>query len=74
MVIVFRIVVVLAFKAVYTLEKNRRQNDKKVLALYAEYAVHSFDPLAPSHEFKNERHDESSPPVRSELLPGLAPL
>ena len=30
------IVVVLAFKTVYTLEMGRRDNDKKVVALYAE--------------------------------------
>jgi len=33
-------VAVLAFKAVYTLEMTRRQNDKRVLALYAECVVH----------------------------------
>ena len=33
----FRVVAVLAFKAVYTLEKKRRENDKRVLALYLEY-------------------------------------
>ena len=30
---------VLAFKAVYTLEMTRRQNDKRVLALYTEYVA-----------------------------------
>ena len=30
------IVVVLAFKAVYTLEQMRRDNEKKVIALYVE--------------------------------------
>ena len=30
------IVVVLAFKTVYTLEMRRRDNDKKIIALYAE--------------------------------------
>ena len=30
------IVVVLAFKAVYTLEQGRRDNEKKIIALYAE--------------------------------------
>jgi len=30
------IVVVLAFKTVYTLEMRRRDNDKKIVALYAE--------------------------------------
>jgi len=32
-------VAVLAFKAVYTLEVTRRENDRRVLALYTEYAV-----------------------------------
>ena len=31
-----RIVVVLAFKTVYTLEQKRRDNEKKVVALYVE--------------------------------------
>lgn len=30
------LVVVLAFKTVYTLEMKRRDNDKKIVALYAE--------------------------------------
>lgn len=30
------IVVVLAFKTVYTLEMRRRDNDKKIVALFAE--------------------------------------
>jgi hypothetical protein len=30
------IVVVLAFTAVYTLEQKRRDNEKKIIALYAE--------------------------------------
>ena len=30
---------VLAFKAVYTLEVTRRENDRRVLALYTEYVV-----------------------------------
>ena len=30
---------VLAFKAVYALEMTRRENDKRVLALYAEYVA-----------------------------------
>jgi hypothetical protein len=29
-----KIVVVLAFKTVYTLEKKRRDNDKKIISLY----------------------------------------
>ena len=33
------LVAVLAFKAVYTLEVKRRSNDKRVIALYAEYVV-----------------------------------
>jgi ABC-type uncharacterized transport system permease subunit len=37
------LVAVLAFKAVYTLEVKRRSNDKRVIALYAEYVV--CDPL-----------------------------
>lgn len=28
---------VLAFKAVYTLEVTRRENDRRILALYTEY-------------------------------------
>lgn len=38
------IVAVLAFKAAYTLEKKRRENDKRVLALYSEYVVLNLDP------------------------------
>ena len=34
-----RLVAVLAFKAVYTLEVKRRSNDKRVIALYAEYVL-----------------------------------
>jgi hypothetical protein len=33
------LVAVLAFKAVYTLEDKRRSNDKRVIALYAEYVA-----------------------------------
>lgn len=33
----FREVAVLAFKAVYTLEMKRHENDKRVLALHIEY-------------------------------------
>ena len=33
---------VLAFKAVYTLEVTRRENDRRVLALYTEYAVETL--------------------------------
>ena len=35
----FYAVAVLAFKAVYTLEMKRRENDKRVLALYVEYVL-----------------------------------
>ena len=38
-----RAVAVLAFKAVYTLETKRRENDKRVLALYVEYVASNFD-------------------------------
>jgi hypothetical protein len=31
-----KIVVVLAFKTVYTLEQKRRDNEKKIVALYVE--------------------------------------
>ena len=34
-----RAVAVLAFKAVYTLEVKRRENDRRILALYAECVV-----------------------------------
>lgn len=40
-------VAVLAFKAVYTLETKRRENDKRVLALYVEYVPSNFDPQSP---------------------------
>ena len=30
---------VLAFKAVYTLEVKRRENDRRILALYTEYVI-----------------------------------
>ena len=36
------VVAVLAFKAIYTLETKRRENDKRVLALYAEYVASNF--------------------------------
>ena len=36
-------VAVLPFKAVCTLEKNRRGNDKRILILYVEYVVSNFD-------------------------------
>ena len=59
-----RAVAVLAFKAVYTLETKRRENDKRVLALYVEYVVLNFDRALPSNEFQNERHDDGSRTVR----------
>ena len=40
-------VAVLAFKAVYALETKRRENDRRILALYAEYVLSSFTPLFP---------------------------
>ena len=59
----FREVTVLAFRAVYTLERKRRENDKRVLAIYAEYVASNFAPSSPPHEPKDERHDGGSPPV-----------
>ena len=59
----FREVTVLAFRAVYTLERKRRENDKRVLAIYAEYVAPNFVPSSPPHEPQDERHDNSSPPV-----------
>ena len=35
-VVTGEIVVVLAFQAVYTLEQKRRENEKKIIALYVE--------------------------------------
>ena len=61
-------VAVLAFKAVYTLEMKRRENDKRVLALYVEYVASDIDRAPPSDEFQNERHDGGSRAVRSTLL------
>ena len=43
-------VVILAFKAVYTLEKKRRENDQRVLALYAECVPPVSDPSPLSHK------------------------
>ena len=37
---------VLAFKAVYTLEVTRRENDRRILALYTECVV---QPLSRAH-------------------------
>lgn len=42
-------VVVLTFKAVYTLEMKRRENDKKVLALYVEYVSSNLNLPPLSH-------------------------
>ena len=41
-------VAVLAFKAVYTLEVKRRSNDKRVIALYAEYVARDLSRWPPS--------------------------
>jgi len=41
-------VAVIAFKALYTLEATRRNNDKKITAIFAEYVVHG-SPRQPSH-------------------------
>ena len=35
-------VAVLAFRAVYTLETKRHENDKRILALYVEYVASNF--------------------------------
>lgn len=67
------IVVVIAFKAVYTLEKKRRDNDKRILSLYAECVKLGFDLLPSSHKFQNERYDDSTPPVRFVCLHDFAP-
>jgi hypothetical protein len=48
----FHIVPILAFKAIYNLEKKRRDNDKKVFALYAEYVTSNQNPPPPSHKFR----------------------
>jgi len=58
------IVAVLAFKAVYTLETKRLENDKRVLTLYAEYVASNFDEAPPSHKFQDERYDGGSRAVR----------
>jgi len=69
-----RAVAVLAFKAVYTLETKRRENDKRVLALYVEYVASNFDRAHPSNEFQNERHDGGSCTVRFHVFtPRLSP-
>lgn len=58
------IVAVLAFKAVYTLETKRLENDKRVLTLYAEYVASNFDGAPPSHGFQDEGYDGGSRAVR----------
>ena len=55
-----RVVAVLAFKAVYTLETKRRENDKRVLALYVEYVAPNFDSAPPAYGFQDERYDGGS--------------
>jgi hypothetical protein len=60
----FHTVAVLAFKAVYTLEKKRHENDKRVLALYVEYVASNFDGAPSSHTFQDERYDGGSRAVR----------
>jgi len=52
-------VAVVAFKAVYTLEVTRRQNDKRILALYTEYVVKCYRKLMWSHQHQDERYDDS---------------
>ena len=56
----FHTVAVLAFKAVYTLEMKRRENDKRILTLYVEYVRPNVDRPSPSHKFQDERHDGGS--------------
>ena len=54
-------VAVLAFKAVYTLEVTRRENDRRILALYTEYVVQPLSavrcPISRSHRWQDERYD-----------------
>ena len=45
-------VAVLAFKAVYTLETKRRENDKRVLVLYVEYVASNFSGAPPSYNYR----------------------
>ena len=47
----------------YTLEAKRRENDKKVIALYVEYVASDFDRVHSSYKFQNERYDDGSRPV-----------
>ena len=60
----FHTVAVLAFRAVYTLETKRHENDKRVLVLYAEYVASNFDGAPPSHKFQDKRYDGGSRAVR----------
>ena len=55
-----RAVAVLAFKAVYTLETKRRENDKRVLALYVEYVVPNFDSAPLAYGSQDEGYDGGS--------------
>ena len=64
----FRTVAVLAFKAVYTLEAKRRENDNRVLMLYVEYVASNSDWAPLSHEFQDERYDGSSRAVGVHLI------
>ena len=43
-------VAILGFKAVYTLERKRRENDKKILAVYVECAAPNLTSLPASHK------------------------
>lgn len=54
---------VLAFKAVYTLEVKRRENDRRILALYTEYVVWLDQEFVESHQSQDERYDGSPCPV-----------
>ena len=54
-----RTVAVIAFKAVYTLEVIRQENDKKILALYAEHVCNCYREFIQSHRRQDERYDGS---------------
>jgi len=62
-------VAVLAFKAAYTLEVKRPENDKRVLTLYVEYVASNFDRAPPSDKSQDEKYDGGSRTVRSTLPP-----
>ena len=47
----------------YTLEAKRRENDKKVIALYVEYVASDFDRVPSPYKSQNERYDDGSRPV-----------